>query len=377
MTLEVTIHDTFKTVPADEWENLWKRTPQAHVYQTWCWYATWARHFAKPGCIRVLLVHDGGRLVGSAPLYIYTQSFYGFFRRKVLTFLSSYSPVYPLDQGPLIEVEALDKVLATLADRIIKLRGFDVISFELFAPESPTHLLIEELAHRCGRRVDYRACATSHVVELAPAYEDFISTLGSTTRKNIRKYSNRFFAEEGRKIKIVSLPEEMLELLEALCTQKQRRFKCMGRKSTFDNDRFIAFLKDVCTTFLHDGRVLGLMALVDGKIAATQLILLDQHGHCFAYNSSYDLDFTDMRLHYVLENARFEAAIQKGYQQMDLSSGFNHHKEHWSRGNTRDLLEGTLVMRPLGNTSFWLLGQIKAVLKPDKNSPDETSLPNK
>jgi hypothetical protein len=308
-------------------------------------------------------VREGDRLIAAAPLSIITQSCYGLIHRNVLTFLSSYSYAHPLDQGPLIDADVVEVVLPLLAEQIVKLGGFDVVSFELFGSGSLANLLLKELGHFTKRRVSYRVQATSHVVNLPSTYENFITTLGSSTRKNIRKYRNRFKAKEDREIQFVASGRQMIEMLEALRIQKKRRLNNVGHASTFDDDRFFAFLNDVCLALLREGRVLGLMAQVNGHIAATQLVLMDQHGYSYAYNSSFDLDFDHMRLHYVLENARIEEVINRGYRTMDLSTGHEPHKRHWSRDQKRKLLEGILVIRPIGNAGFWLIDALKSLFK--------------
>jgi CelD/BcsL family acetyltransferase involved in cellulose biosynthesis len=361
--LEVTILDDFETVPVNEWEDLWQRTERACVYQTWSWYYWWAKHFAKRGSMRIMLVRCRGRLVGAAPLYICSQIRYGIFNRKALTFLSSSSYAYPLYQEPLIDSEiARDLVIALLAERISTLKGFDVISFEHLTSDSLAMALLHELKRRTGKDLIWQNRITSHVVRLPSTYQDFVGSLGSRTRKNLRYYTNRFLLKPGHMVKVVGSADDMLKLVDALCDQKIRRFASIGRKSTFSDVGFRMFLKNVCISFLNEERVLGLMAMIDGLVVATQLILLDRHGHAFGYNSSYDLDYEDWRIPYVLESLRLEIAIQKGYRSMDLSSGYDQHKEHWSQGNVSNLMEGMLVVRPIGNMSFWILDHLKKIL---------------
>ena len=145
------------------------------MYQTWSWYAAAERHFAPPGSLRVLLIRKGNRLLGAAPLCIVTQSRYGLIHRRILTFLSSYSYAHPLDQSPLIEVDAVESVLPLLTEKILELGGFDVVSFELFESGSAAHVLLEELGRLKERRVNYRFQATSHFLNLPSTYKKYIS----------------------------------------------------------------------------------------------------------------------------------------------------------------------------------------------------------
>jgi len=361
--MEVTVHNTFKTISEDQWESLWKSMPTSNIYQTWSWFNAWEKHFVQPGSLRVLLFSENGQLVGAAPLFIFRESRLGIFKRKVLTFASSYSLPYPLDQGPLVDPDRVDQIISKMAIEISKLKGFNIISFELFEHGGLTWKLLQALSRHINCRVSCKILYVSHIVILPETYEAFIKTLGKSTRKNIRKAHNRFFEEKSNKVEIIKSSEEVAELVETLSKQKNIRFSKKEEYSTFKDSRFVSFLNDVCVSFLRDGRLLGMIARVNGKIAATQLVLLDQNGYSFAYNSSFDSIYRDMRIHYVLESMRFKYAIKMGYRWMDLSAGHDHHKNHWSKGNTRNLYEGILVIRPLENTAFYLLDELKTLFK--------------
>lgn len=356
--MDIDILKSFSEIKEYEWEMLWKEVPCANIYQTWKWYDAWERHLGCPGQLRLIVVRDGGKLIAVAPLYLDIKRI-SFFQRSILTFVSSRSCAHPLDQGPLVLSAAYIPLIKLLAETIVNMGEYDIISFELFEQGSPAHDLLEEIARRINRRVHYRLFAKSHMVSLETTYENFLGTLGPSTRKNIRKVSNRFLSNTNNKIHKVGTTHELNQLLNALGAQKETRFRSRGYLSSFTDAEFTAFLKDACSGFLERGRLIGLMALVGDTIAATQLILIDEHGHTYGYNSSFEPEYEEMRIHYLLESMRFREVISLGHHTMDLSTGYSQHKSHWTKGNTRDLLEGVIVVSCFDNACFWIFRKIK------------------
>ncbi|MEU1147931.1 GNAT family N-acetyltransferase [Streptomyces sp. NPDC005863] len=59
--------DEFEAL-AEPWSRLYRSCPAATPFQSHAWLSSWWRSYGVPGRLRVLLVHDGGRLIAAAPL---------------------------------------------------------------------------------------------------------------------------------------------------------------------------------------------------------------------------------------------------------------------------------------------------------------------
>src|SRR5438477_133285 len=70
-TMEVTIirTDAALTALADEWLQLWRRSPDATPFQSPMWLLPWWRHFGSNE-LQVITLRDGGKLEALAPLYV-------------------------------------------------------------------------------------------------------------------------------------------------------------------------------------------------------------------------------------------------------------------------------------------------------------------
>ena len=362
--LQVHQYDSIAQVDAALWEDLWLRDRRAHIYQKYDWYRTWEEQFAPAEPVRILIVRSGERAVGAAALMVHRQCRWGVARRRILTFLSSHSSAYPLDQGPLLDPACEEEVLEVLARHILGMKGYAAFQCELFEAGSPADRLLDAVARRTGREAHRREVTRSHLVDLALDYEAFIQGLGSRTRRNVRNYSKKFF-EGGadRAVTVARTPGEMRELLAAMRRQKRDRFEELGAQSNLDEERLSGFLDSLAERLQPKGWMHGVVAQMGDAIAATQLFFLDEHGHAYSYNSSFDPEFKELRLHYLVEAERFKEAIARGYGRMDLSTGHDEHKRHWSGGQTRALLEGWVIVRPLGNACYWLWEQARERLR--------------
>jgi len=363
--MDISVIKSFSNIKQHEWEELWTVTPNANIYQTWSWYTCWNKHFGNSECLRLILVRHNDNLIGVIPLYIETI-YIGLFEKKILTFISSMSDAHPLNQGPLISPNtfgASEDIMEAIANKIINMGGYDIIVFELFDKENPARLLMDKISSHALRRAHYSICASSHIVKLESTYDDFVKTLGSSTRKNIRKVNNKFFSSDNNQIHLARSKDEIDRLIDTLSIQKEERFNNQGVRSSFSDRRFVAFLKDVCAEFLQKERVIGLVANVSGSIAATQLIFVDEHGNSYAYNSSFDPAFSEMRLHYLLESERFKHVISKRCKEMDLSTGYREHKDHWAKGDPRDLFNGIVFMNRVDEFCYYAMKKIKDTIR--------------
>ena len=363
--IRVEILNNLEQVDRDQWEELWKSDPTATVFQTYSWYAAWLQHFGTEVEQRILLVWGQDRLVGACPLCITLQQRFGIIRRRILTFISSHSAVHALDQAPICAPDQEEKVLYILAQAIQGMRGFTAFHCELFEQDSRTHRLLSRLGDVLRRSVTSSPSILSHVVILPDSFEELVKQrLSWTRRRTLRKTCRKFDRNSDRIELRTALTEPDLHLLVAAMGQhKGERFKARGARSTLDDQRFVAFLKTVSPVLAAEGRAIGWIALVDGKPAATELAFFDEHGHFFPYNTSFDLQFSKLRLNYVIESARFTEAIQRGYDHLDLSTGLSEYKVHWTKGNGRELHFGEIIVHRLANVLFWMLTRARRLLR--------------
>jgi CelD/BcsL family acetyltransferase involved in cellulose biosynthesis len=336
---------SLSALPVDAWDSLWQADPDAHVYLSLPWLTAWERHYA-PGQLRLLLAETAaGKLVGALPLYVARRWHAGRVRGRLLTMAGSCSPAYPLDMQPLLAPDFAEQTMAALANALAAQQGADAILFELYAAGSRAEQLLQRVAQTLNRPQLCHSVEFSHLVQLAPTYEAFLESLGARTRRNVRAYAKKFYeAGPQNTLESAETPEAFRALLQAMAAQKARRFAELGQTSNFDEARLTAFLDDALPALHAAGLLTGLMALVDGRIGATQLYLHDAHGHAYSYNSSFDPDFKELRLHYLLETERFRRAIDAGYPMMDLSTGHGEHKQHWTGGRQRELFEGAVLL---------------------------------
>jgi CelD/BcsL family acetyltransferase involved in cellulose biosynthesis len=366
--MRVTCHPSFGEIDAARWEDLWRRAPQSNVYQTRAWYAAYERHLGAHDSLRILVAEENSRWIGAAALEIADQSI-GPVRRRVLTLMSSLSAAYPLDQGPLFDGDRGDAALEALARAIAAMGGFTAFHGTRFEAGSSADRLLAAVARAAGQPPpETTPPIHSHLVELLGDYDLLLASMGPMSRKSVRRFARRF-EEAGHAVRLVAARSEVDPLIDTLRRQKHETFRKRGDASSFDDPRLAAFLADACKALFDQGRMTGIELRIAGAIGGTAILLHDEHGHCYAYNNSFDPQHRDMRPHYVLDGAAAREAIRRGFPRIDLSTGSDDHKLHWSRGNTRALLERAVVRRPLRNLPFDLARRARHHLKPRPVAP--------
>jgi CelD/BcsL family acetyltransferase involved in cellulose biosynthesis len=361
--MRVECYRSFGEIDAACWEDLWRRAPQSNVYQTHAWYAAYERHLGAHDSLRILVAKENGRWIGAAALEIVEQSI-GPVRRRVLTLMSSLSAAYPLDQGPLFDSDRGDAALEALARAIADMDGVTAFHGARFEAGSPADRLLAAVACATGQpHPETSPPVQSHLVELLGNYDLLLASMGSKSRQNVRRFARRF-EEAGHAVRLVAARGEVDPLIDAFRRQKHETLRKRGDASSFDDPRLAAFLADACKALFDQGRMTGFELRIAGAIGGTAILLHDEHGHCYGYNLSFDPQHRDLRPHYLLDGAAAREAIRRGFTRIDLSTGSDDHKLHWSRGNTRALLERAVVRRPLHNLPFHLARSARHHLKP-------------
>lgn len=191
-SLTISVHENLEGLEAlrPEWETLLAEYPQATIFSTYEWLASWWRAFGRQDRLLVLAFRDAtGALVALAPLAITAHRSFAF-RSRRLRFMGdgSYDSDnldFPVKPG--FENQFADALLHFLKSRS---RRWDFAELNTMPPQSlAANVLRQALAQRRWTEIEKQRPASA--IALPATWEDYLAQLSSEDRKNLVRYTRR------------------------------------------------------------------------------------------------------------------------------------------------------------------------------------------
>ena len=322
---------------AADWDRLARRVP----FRSWTWLSRWWRHYGEPFGSRgsrvslyVLVVYDGGKLVGIAPWYREDCPCQG----RVLRFLglgevcSEYLSVLCLPEMEQRVAEALAAWL-TPTDRsgpsvlpsddqwdLLELSGVDV-------EDSAVICLTDELEMR--RNLVHRSVGWNcWRIALPDSWEEFLANLSKNHRKQLRHRQRTILDGRRNVLHSVQQSADLPQAQDVLVDLHQRRRQSQGSQGRFASCRFTAFHDDVMPAMLRAGQLRLAWLEVDGRPVAAEYQLTG-NDVVYAYQSGMNPDALDLAPGSLGHLVTLRWAIDGGYRTFDFLRGDEPYKRHW------------------------------------------------
>lgn len=310
-----------------EWEGLLERCPYRDLYLTHEWISLWCRHFAEGKDLHVLLVRDGERLIGIAPLMIAAEKLRGLPLRKLGFLLNGCS----VKSNFIVPPEEIEKFFDALVNYFVQIKGrWDLLSLHGISEASA---LLPSLVHRTGGRSGLPALAPSSwdnaVIPIDRTWEDFIKSRSRHFKKRL-KVTERDLNTRG-KVTVARYRErfEADLAMDKIFDIEGRSWKATRGETMAARRDYRAFYLDVVKHFAERGAWRAWILEVDGKAVASHFGFLDQ-GIYYAEKQSYDSDYAIISPGKSVFRVALEDTFREGMaREIDLDSrtGFS---EHWA-----------------------------------------------
>jgi CelD/BcsL family acetyltransferase involved in cellulose biosynthesis len=326
-----------------DWNLVLRESASDNLMLTWEWMANWWDVFGQGRELHILLVRDGERVIGIAPLLMRVVRHCGVLLYRRLEFLASGE-----DEADEICSEYLDfiikkgsepEVLGAIFEYLLKHeRSWDEILLSDIPQESPNLPLLEKLCGAYGIRQCITRRQTAVYLSLPSDWESFFNGLRSNLRRKIRR-DRRAVKLNGGKLHVIDQLEELEEHFEFLIRLHQSRWTSRGKPGVFASEKFTRFHRSVAPKLLSKGWLkLFVLSLSAKPISAL---------YNFTYNN---------RMHYyqggfiregnlisspgvLIHSYAIEKAIEEGFSEYDFMKGeVGSYKTNWG-GQTRYLVE--------------------------------------
>lgn len=245
----------------DRWEAL-RRDCRGTIYASFNVTRTWFECFREQASPRVILLEDGGELVGIAPLSFHRYSSKGM-AIKVLALAGEVPLRLWLPTTSIMLRPGREDLLATMFREIDRLDWNTLTAFHLL--DTPSTRSCLDGIRSTWYSTDYRL--EKHVMLSFPERGDIAASFEKKARENLRNRTNKLEREKGS-VEFRDLPAGMVDAaVDEYARQHMIRYGSRGG-SWFRSPDNVRFLKDAIRQGVEGRYGYAHELLVDGEVAA-------------------------------------------------------------------------------------------------------------
>lgn len=307
-----------------DWSVLYAADPAATPFVSPGWARAWIHHWATRAEPWVLLVHDGPRLAGIAPLSLQRVG-----PLRVLGVLGQ-------EPGDYWDVLAAPPdraaVSAAVARELVSRRvEWDAGILKCLVPGSQMDGALVAAGLRIMRRPDV-ACPA---IALPSTWNEYLAMLPRGRRGNVRRHVRRL--DEGdvvlREVRdAAELPETLIRWQEL--RQRQWDTRARSLNPTHRTERFRRFLLHAVQALIPAGQALVWEFSVDGHVAGIYVNFMDQRSF-YWYLGGYDPVHTSLGIGKIAIAVGIRHSIRLQRERYDFTRGGEAYK-YWFGATDRD-----------------------------------------
>ncbi len=297
-----------------EWDALSQSNPGATVFQSPIWQQATARIPDALAKLRLITVHDNGKLTGVIPL-----------ERRGGGEYWSMGVMTTAFHDPLITADAYADTWTAALQGIRQLSNDDCrsITFERLAPDSRLREVVP-LAQAAGFTAEFNATpnVTDTIVDLAPTWDAYLAKLTQHDRKELRRKVRKAEEKANAKLVVNTSEADVAKVLPPVLAMMEKDGGAKGRKARW---LFKRHMDTVAGPLSRSGRLTVYTLQIDGKIASG-IIALTQGDVQMLWNTGMDDAFREWSPGIVLFGMVFRRAIELQQPTIDLLLGLMPYK---------------------------------------------------
>lgn len=315
---------------AAEWRALWGRCEGVRT-PSLCfeWVHLWCEHFAQDGRLHVVLVEQGGAVVGIAPLFR-TAYRLGPFRLEALETIGGESR----NLIALVEPAAGGLVARALAEHLAleALTARRLLRLSLVPSEHPfVHELLQAFdACAPGIAAEIRKCNVAPFVPLPAVWEDYEKSLGKRRRAIVRRASAALERHHRSVTVRRHLGDGVVEPMHELFRLHQVRWREAGVRGLFESERNREFHLNIARECDRLGW-LDLTSLEVGGRPTSVCFNVVLDGVVYVMRSGRDTSFAEYSVGHIHDSRLFRRWIAEGRREVDFLRGAEPYKFYWTR----------------------------------------------
>jgi CelD/BcsL family acetyltransferase involved in cellulose biosynthesis len=254
---------------AARWDELANEDPRDGFFRTWGWYRAWMEHIRPDAKPFILVIREnGGKIVGLAPFCQFSYRNLGFSLKGISWAGREVVSADFLDF--ISESKVRPQVLTAILEFLWKARShWSLLIFGELIEGGDSYRELANIGQQRSlpRRVqEERICP---YIDLPQTFDQYLATLGNSTRYNIRRRTREVLEKKGARIDVYSLPQQVLPHLDTLTRLHLARWNKDNLPGTLGRPGFAEFLKQICSSPPAGSSVrLYLLTYRDSPVAA-------------------------------------------------------------------------------------------------------------
>ncbi|RUP10436.1 MAG: GNAT family N-acetyltransferase [Hyphomicrobium sp.] len=171
---------------------------------------------------------------------------------------------------------------------------------------------------------------SGHIVALGDNWDEYLSTLSKSARRELRRRSTKFVNENGGRLRRIANSDEALEALQVLEAQQTTRLAAQGAKHVFNDPVYQELYRHHLLRGLENGHAVMFVLTADTEIVATFFALKnDDHTTLIRISQSQDPVWRPLGLGKMIIHQALEALHAEGCRTFDLSVGSHRYKDEF------------------------------------------------
>jgi len=166
----------------ENWERLWRETPDSGFFQTLPWLEAYWKHFSEGKRLRVLLIVDGETMIGVVPLVV-TAEKTRLGTVRVLTYpLADWGNQYgPLGRNP-------SRLLEIAATHIrTSPRDWEMLDLRWLGPHDQTQSTTQTALQKAGLPAQSGTWTETTILDMEGTWEDYLRSRSPKMRAELRR----------------------------------------------------------------------------------------------------------------------------------------------------------------------------------------------
>ncbi len=339
-----------------KWNDLQARCERNELTQAPDWLLTWWRVYGglHGRQLRLGIFHEGGRLVGLAPLLRRRHWYKNWLPFRRLEFLGSGEPpadgIYSNHLSVLAERGFEEDIAHRLVQAIANgaFGGWDEVVLPMMSGDTALPDQLVDTFRSAGYCAEATVTAGAPYIVLPTTWDAYLRSLSTNSRRNIQRSLKAFdeWSQGATELACLSTSAELEEGTSILTSLHHERWGNDDQAGVFHSPLFLGFHEQMMRTLAERGALELLILRARGEPAAA-LYSMVWAGKVYAYQTGRRIDVpANLRPGGVLLALAIRRAIEQGRREFDLQADVAFYKSQLTP-HVRPLMQVRAARRSL------------------------------
>jgi CelD/BcsL family acetyltransferase involved in cellulose biosynthesis len=296
------------------------------IFQTFEWQRTWWEYFGRNKDLYCAVCREGQEIVGLLPMFVEYTSLLGLKLIRCLRFIGTGLSDY---LEPIVLPGYEELVIGAFVNSLQEHKqDWDILEISDVSETRPLpKMLIERMKASGARIYSYKGDLSSQVM-LPSTWEEFLKQLGKHGRHELKRKTEKM--KEGAALHVEVLgnePSEVRGAVEGFALIHGNRWRSLGYKSAFDDDKHLDFHRKFAEEFSKRGWLQIFFLTLNGERVAVNFgFHFNKRIYVYQANAFARDEIMKCSPGFVLHCEVIKRGIEKGMTIYDMLRGSQEYK---------------------------------------------------